>query len=234
MDIATLLHSLTVAGLTLRRGSGDSLEVLGDVTKVTPTQREALSRHKAMLLVMLTPPPTCNIPTRSEPELVTDSAFAEELAEHFAAEWVEATGTQRQVSQALADAMELFTRAVYGRKPPPEDTQPIPPLPLRFFDELKAAHNARGFDLLRLEPGPQQSPCRRCGSRQSFLAIIHWGDSLRRDCASCGRFRHFAVGKEKSKAEHILANPAEQARYNTKAGCSSATNTQATLTTSPY
>ena len=232
MDIATLLHSLTVAGLTLRRGAGDSLEVLGDVSKVTHPQREALSRHKPVLLVMLTPPPTCNIPTRSEPERVTDSAFADELAERFAIEWVEATGTQHQVSQALTEAMEFFERVVDGREPPPKEAPPIPPPPPRFFDELRAAHNARGFDLLRLEPEPQQSPCRRCGSRQSFLAKIHGGDSLRRDCASCGRFRDFAVWKEKAKAEQILADLTEQARYNEKAGCSSAANTQATLTRS--
>lgn len=54
-----------------------------------------------------------------------------------------------------------------------------------------------------------------------------------RDCASCGRFRDFAAWKEKAKAEQILTNANEQARYNTKAGCSSAGNTQATLTTSP-
>lgn len=228
MDIASLLHSLTVAGLCVRPGLGGTLEVVGDVSKVTPTQREALSAHKSTLLAMLAPPPTCYPPRE---DLVSEDDFAEELAERFAIQWVESTGTQHQVSQALAEAIEFFEQVIDGQEPQPK--QPPPPPPPRFFLELKAAHDVRDFDLLTLESQAQEAPCCRCGSRQTCLAKIHGGESLRRDCASCGRFREFAAWKEKEKAKQILANATGQSRYNTKAGCSSATNTQATLTPSP-
>jgi hypothetical protein len=169
---------------------------------------------------MLTPPTTCYISKTPEAEPITDDPFAVELAERFAIQWTEATGAQGQVSQALAEAIEFFEVVVDGREPKPKE--PAPPPPTRYFDELKAAHTARGFDLLRLEQAPQETPCRRCGSYQTYLAKIHGGESLRRDCASCGRFREFAAWKEKAKAEQILTDLAEQARYNAKAGCSSA------------
>jgi len=223
MDITNLLHALTVAGLTLRRGVGDSLEVVGDLSKVTQAQRQALSTHKLTLLAMLTPPTTCYILKTPEAELFIDDPFAVELAERFAIEWAEATGTQGQVSQALAEAIEFFEVVVDDREPKPKE--PPPPPPPRYFDELKAAHTARGIDILRLEQEPQATPCRRCGGRQTYLAVIHGGESLRRDCASCGRFRDFAAWKEKAKAEQILTDAHEQARYNTKAGFSSAGNT---------
>lgn len=217
MDIASLLHSLTVAGLRLRAGAGGTLEVVGDVSKVTPTQREALSAHKSTLLAMLAPPPTCNLP---KTDSVTDDDFAEELAERFAIQWLESTGTQHQVSQALTEAIEFFEQVIDSREPPPKQApQPEPP---RFFLELKAAHDLRGFDLLTLEAEAQEAPCRRCGSRQTCLTKIHGGESLRRDCASCGRFRDFAAWKEKAKVERILADATGHARYTQEAGCPSA------------
>jgi hypothetical protein len=203
MDIVNLLHSLTVAGLTLRAGAGGSLEVVGDVSRVNQAQREALKTHKPALLVMLGPPPTCYV-----------------IEEREAIRWESDPTKQGEVSKALAEALEFFEGIIDEREPEPKD--PRPQEPPRHFDELKAAHNAKGIDLLTLEPMPSETPCHRCGSRQSYLAIIHGGESLRRDCASCGRFREFAAWKEKAKAEQILTDLTEQARYNAKAGCSSA------------
>jgi hypothetical protein len=36
-------------------------------------------------------------------------------------------------------------------------------------------------------------PCRRCGGTEMLDVAIHDGQSVRRDCAQCGRFVEFAV-----------------------------------------
>jgi hypothetical protein len=41
--------------------------------------------------------------------------------------------------------------------------------------------------------GTDQRPCRRCGSPEYIDVPIHNGQSVRRDCARCGRFIAFVL-----------------------------------------
>lgn len=96
----------------------------------------------------------------------------------------------------------------------------------RLADEVEF-HNPERLAQIVLEPEPQQSPCKRCGNRTTYLAIIHAGESLRRDCAKCGRFIDFPSWHNREDTAKILADTVGQSRYNEKASCSSAANTQA-------
>jgi hypothetical protein len=77
------------------------------------------------------------------------------------------------------------------------------------------------------EPGQQESPCPRCGNSNTYLAILHTGESLRRDCAICGRFVEFPNWHNRDATAKILAAAIAGSRYNEKASCPSAGNTQA-------
>jgi len=88
MDIANLLHSLTVAGLTLTQ-EADGLKVLGPVHRLTPEQKQALTEHKQTLLTLA----TCYFQT-------------EEQEERDAIEWADSQGPD--VRGSLADAIEFF------------------------------------------------------------------------------------------------------------------------------
>jgi hypothetical protein len=48
-------------------------------------------------------------------------------------------------------------------------------------------HKAELLALLNGEP----APCRRCGATDILDVKIHDGESVRRDCAQCGRFVEF-------------------------------------------
>lgn len=173
MDIPTLLHSLTVSGLSLRRGEADSLQVVGPVEALTHSQREALSEHKPTLLAMLPPPPTCYLPNQSK--------------------------GQAELESDLKSLKEAFS----------------------FFDELANEMKFFAPDRLSeimLEPEPQEVPCPRCGNRQTYLAILHKGESLRRDCARCGRFLDFPSWHNRGETAKILAYTQAKSRYNQKRG----------------
>ncbi len=193
MDIATLLHSLTLSGLTLRRGDADALEVVGPVQSLSLEQQQALRENKPTLLAMLTPPPTCFI-------LDEYTAEAEREAIQFA--------DTPEALAPLGNAIEFFECLA---------------------DDMRA-HNPEALSQVVLDAELQQQACKRCQSEQTYLAIIHAGESLRRDCASCGRFIDFPSWHNRKETGEILARTIEQSRYNTKADCSSAGNTQATLT----
>lgn len=171
MDIANLLHSLTVAGLSLRLGEADSLQVVGATHKLTLDQQQALRQHKPTLLAMLRPPPPCFIQKEREAIIFADTA--------------EALGP-------LREAIEYFSRLA---------------------DDMRF-HNAEALSKVVLEPEPSPAPCRRCGNRQTYLAVIHSGESLRRDCAKCGRFVDFVAWHNREESGKILARIAEQSRYN--------------------
>lgn len=104
---------------------------------------------------------------------------------------------------------------------------------MEFFEQLADDmrwHNPEALSQIVLEPEPQETPCRRCQGQETYLAIIHTGESLRRDCASCGRFIDFPSWHNRKETGEILARTMEQSRYNAKADCSSVITTQATLT----
>jgi hypothetical protein len=88
-------------------------------------------------------------------------------------------------------------------------------------------HNPERLAKIVLEPGQQVSPCRRCGNRTTYLAILHAGESLRRDCAKCGRFIDFPSWHNREDTAKILADAVAGSRYNEIASCPSAGNTQA-------
>ncbi|MEQ1904756.1 MAG: hypothetical protein ABL888_11265 [Pirellulaceae bacterium] len=193
LDIATLLHSLTVDGLTLRRGDADALEVAGELKRLTLSQQQALRAHKPTLLKML-PPPTCFI------QVLDDERDAIRFAD------------TPEALAPLADAIEYFERQA----------------------DAMRLHNPEALAQVLLEPKANLRPCQRCGNDKTYLAIIHAGESLRRDCAQCGRLIDFPAWHNRELAGEILTRTMEQSRYNTIAGCSSAANTRATLTTSLY
>lgn len=71
---------------------------------------------------------------------------------------------------------------------------------LRFFPEeavgplLLAGLRKHKPDLLALLRGEEvPSGCERCGLTETIDVPIHGGQSLRRDCARCGRFIEFPV-----------------------------------------
>lgn len=76
---------------------------------------------------------------------------------------------------------------------------------MRYFDNLAGDMNRNNPNTLETvaqgEPGDE---CRYCGSEQTFLAIIHDGESLRRDCAGCGRFIEFPAWYDAGKADDVL------------------------------
>lgn len=106
---------------------------------------------------------------------------------------------------ALCDAMEYFER----------------------LTDAKATHCPERLVQTVLEPGQQESPCPRCGNSNTYLAILHTGESLRRDCAICGRFVEFPNWHNREATAKILAAAIAGSRYNSKASCLSAGNTQA-------
>lgn len=119
----------------------------------------------------------------------------------------------------------------------PEDAQPDTPEDLgslnrcmEYFERLTdevGFHNPERLAQIVLEPEPQESSCRRCGTHATYLAIIHAGESLRRDCAKCGRFIDFPSWHNREETAKILAATVGDCRYNEKASCPSAENTQA-------
>jgi hypothetical protein len=106
---------------------------------------------------------------------------------------------------ALCDAMEYF----------------------ELLTDARATHCRERIVQIVDEPGQQESPCKRCGNSNTYLAILHTGESLRRDCAICGRFVEFPNWHNREATAKILAAAISSSRYNEKASCPSAGNTQA-------
>ena len=186
MNIADLLHSLTVDGLTLTQEPAGSLKVLGPVHRLTPGQKQGLSDYKQTLLT-LTSPPTCFIPWLSP----------EEKVEREAIQWADSRSPE--VLEALTDAIEYY------------EAKARPPA---FYLGLKTQQTFIGIEWAFLEAGEADPPCKRCGDRQTSLNIIHSGESLRRDCAYCGCFRNFPTWYNSDLTQKILANNSLGIRYN--------------------
>jgi len=196
MDIATLLHSLTVAGLQLRLGDAfNTLQVVGEVSKLTLEQQRALRDHKLNLLEMLTPPPTCFIHGDID---------------------ADAEARERESIQ-LADISEAAINKYFQGLT----------LDMRFY-------NPQALAQVLLESEGKSEPCRFCGGNQTYLATIHNGESLRRDCANCGRFVEFAVWQDSAQVEKIFNRIAEKNGYNDKGEPPECSNTQAALTSPLY
>ncbi len=101
---------------------------------------------------------------------------------------------------------------------------------MEYFEQLideVGTHCPERLDQIVIEPEPQENPCRRCGNRKTYLAILHAGESLRRDCAKCGRFYDFPSWHNREETAKILAATVGDCRYNEKASRPSAENTQA-------
>lgn len=201
MNIADLLHSLTISGLTLSQSPAGELKVLGPVHKLTQQQKQGLSDHKQTLLALASQP-TCFIPPQEESDYDKKTKSIpwltpEARTEREAIQWADSRSPE--VAQALANAIDFF-----------EDI----PRPPAFYLGLKAQQQANGLDWAHLEPGQAESPCKRCGDRQTSLNIIHSGESLRRDCAYCGRFRDFPSWYDAKLTQEILSTNAQGIRYN--------------------
>jgi hypothetical protein len=81
---------------------------------------------------------------------------------------------------------------------------------LRFFPKAAVGATLRGAlrkhkgELLALlAGGPVPPGCRRCGSHETHDVLIHAGQSVRRDCARCGRFLEFPVWYGVAKTDSI-------------------------------
>jgi TubC N-terminal docking domain len=61
-----------------------------------------------------------------------------------------------------------------------------------YIDRLKANKAAILAALLPM-PAKRRGICRRCGHCDAADVPIHTGQSVRRDCARCGRFVEFAL-----------------------------------------
>lgn len=106
----------------------------------------------------------------------------------------------------------------------PEDTETDAPEDLgslnrcmEYFEQLideTGNHYPERQAQIILEPEPQQSPCRRCGNLTTYLAILHAGESLRRDCAKCGRFIDFPSWHNRAQSAQILSDTQSKSRYN--------------------
>ena len=59
-----------------------------------------------------------------------------------------------------------------------------------FTDELRSLAAANRADLIA---HLSAVPCTRCGSTETADFSIHDGQSIRRDCAKCGRFQSFPL-----------------------------------------
>jgi hypothetical protein len=132
-----------------------------------------------------------------------DYANAEREAIHFA--------DTAEALKPLCDAIEYFQRKA---------------------DRIRTL-NPEATAQIVLEPELQQEPCRRCGSRKTYLAIIHAGESLRRDCAQCGRFIDFPSWNKREETADILARTIERSRYN-KTSCKSDANALASSNECPF
>ena len=83
----------------------------------------------------------------------------------------------------------------------------------RLADKVKF-HNPERLSQIVLESELQPEPCRRCGNFRTYLAIIHAGESLRRDCSQCGRFVSFPSWNNRELTAKILAAIVADSRYN--------------------
>ena len=70
--------------------------------------------------------------------------------------------------------------------PPPPNTENVPTTPAS------------------TEPVRERVLCPRCENDEATLHIIHDGDSIRRDCARCGRFIDFPVWYDRNTATSYI------------------------------
>ena len=113
--------------------------------------------------------------------------------------------------------------SLWESQPPPiatiaesEDSDPLSMTPSQnrlyneaceYFDNITEAMseaNPIGLESIIEFPYPMVHPCFRCGGTQSYVQIIHDGDSLRRDCSQCGRFIDFPTWHERELTHKIV------------------------------
>lgn len=77
-----------------------------------------------------------------------------------------------------------------------------------FFEGLTAdvrANNPKHLANLAIDP--RGDPCRRCGFETAVLVLIHEGETVRRDCATCGAFGEFSAWHDAEAAAEAFALP---------------------------
>ncbi len=76
------------------------------------------------------------------------------------------------------------------------------------FDRLSHAQRSAypNETFAYLDPIEMATPCFRCSNTRSYLSIIHNGESLRRDCARCGRFIEFATWHDRQSTTEAIEN----------------------------
>lgn len=75
-------------------------------------------------------------------------------------------------------------------------------------DELASSLAApREVPTTRLPPPAGADLCDRCGATETTDVVIHDGQSIRRDCARCGRFIRFSVWYGEPKTKESMHTP---------------------------
>jgi len=80
---------------------------------------------------------------------------------------------------------------------------------MRFFENIAeemSKHNPDGLGTIFPESEPMANSCFRCNGTKSYVAVIHDGESLRRDCAKCGRFVEFATWHDRDATNEAIKN----------------------------
>lgn len=78
---------------------------------------------------------------------------------------------------------------------------------LEFFEKLAlevGENNSEALTWLVRVPAPRLKPCRRCNGHNTYVAVIHEGESTRRDCAKCGAFIDFPTWLDRKGTAELL------------------------------
>lgn len=170
MDLATLTAELVNRGLTPTLAGG-KLAIAGPADQITPVLKAGLTKHRVTLRAMLAP-----------------------------------AGESQAKSESIVSLPGLATPAPGADSLPPENANGLPDLAFAdtpeadaglrkvgaYFDDLAAdvrANNPKHAGRMALDLNGD--PCRVCGFEPTVLSLIHDGDSIRRDCATCGAFVEF-------------------------------------------
>lgn len=113
-------------------------------------------------------------------------------------------GEVQSLTPSQRDALIANKPTLLAMLQPPDDDRVFREA-MAYFDELAAemATHANVAERLFLSPAPMVKPCGRCGGDRCYLAMIHGGKSLRRDCAACGHFIDFPAWYDRQAVTEI-------------------------------
>ncbi|MEQ8847237.1 hypothetical protein [Botrimarina sp.] len=192
MDIATLTAELAIRGLTPTVTDG-KLAVAGPTDRLTAPLKAGLAEHRDTLRLMLTPRATRSVH-------MTGTGAAGKGP-------VKRTDLTADLPPEDADGQ---TDAAFADTPAADDgLRTCGDYFMRLAEEVRD-RNPRHLRNLAIDP--RGDPCRRCGFTPASLTLIHHGESVRRDCATCGAFAGFTAWHNADAAAGAMAEANERAR----------------------